>query len=241
MNENPRPVAIAVRNITKSYGSKAVLKNVSIEVTSGESLIILGPNGAGKTTLLKIMATILRASSGELLIDGMNSQKEPEKVRRKIGAVMHDVFFYPNLTACENLEFYCRLYDVPSAQLRVKEVVEMVGLTARMHDRVGIFSRGMQQRLSIARALLHNPSIMLLDEPDTGLDQEALEKLWKDIKGQEGNRTIIAATHSLDRAYALGSRFLILNAGKLVREIKQEELDKAKLARIYHDSAGVVQ
>jgi heme exporter protein A len=106
---------------------------------------------------------------------------------------------------------------------------------------VGIFSRGMKQRLSIARALLHNPSIMLLDEPDTGLDQEALEKLWSVIRGQARNRTIIATTHSLERAYELGTRFVILNCGKLVNETKKLELDAVKLARIYHESTGVAK
>jgi ABC-type multidrug transport system ATPase subunit len=241
VNEASTSLAIVARGITKSYGTKTVLKNVSLEVSAGESLIVLGPNGAGKTTLIKIMATVLRASAGELLIDGLSPHKEPEKVRRKLGAVMHDVFFYPNLTAYENLEFYCRLYDVPEIRQRVNEVVEIVGMTARLNDRVGIFSRGMKQRLSIARALLHNPSIMLLDEPETGLDQEALNILWKVIRGQAGYRTIIATTHSLERAYELGDRFVILNTGKLVTETRKDGLDVARLEQIYCNSTGIVK
>jgi len=241
VSEKSRALTIAARNITKLYGAKTVLKNIGIEVFAGESLMVLGPNGAGKTTLVKIIASVLRPSSGELLIDGLNPHKEPEKVRRKIGAVMHDVFFYANLTADENLEFYCRLYDVPNMRQRINEVVEAVGMTTSLHERVGIFSRGMKQRLSIARALLHNPSILLLDEPDTGLDQDALGNLWSVIKGQSGSRTIIATTHNLDRAYALGSRFVILNSGKVVSEIKKDGLDMDKLTQIYHQSTGVAK
>jgi heme exporter protein A len=241
MNEPSAPMAVIARNITKSYGEKTVLKNVTIEVPAGESLIVLGPNGAGKTTLIKIIATVLRASAGEIMVDGINPQKQAEKVRRLLGAVMHDVSFYPNLTACENLEFYGRLYGVPGIRQRIDEVVDTVGMTRRLHDRVGIFSRGMKQRLSIARALLHNPSIMLLDEPDTGLDQEALGNLWKVIKGQSGVRTIIATTHSLERAYELGTRFVILNCGKLVNDTHKIDIDAVNLARIYHENSGTVK
>ncbi len=232
--------AIEARDITKSYGPHTVLKGVGIKVPAGESLVILGPNGAGKTTLIKVLATIMKPTSGELYIAGRDPRKSPEEVRRRLGVVAHDVFFYYNLTARENLEFYSRLYNVSDAAERIPEVVEMVGMTARLNDRVGIFSRGMQQRLSIARALLHRPEIMLLDEPDTGLDQQALATLWRVMKGLDAERrTVIATTHSLERAFDLADRFVILRGGTVANMIDKKGLDVNRLHTIYHESTAV--
>ncbi len=230
---------IEVEGLTKSFGSYPALRGLDFKVSEGESLVLLGPNGAGKTTLLKILATIMNPSSGKLLIAGLNAKTDAEKVRSHIGVVAHQVFFYSNLTAFENLEFYSRMYGVRGYRERIAEIVEMVGLTPRINDRVGTFSRGMQQRLSIARALLHKPDIIFLDEPETGLDQEALSMLWRLVRGEEKEkRTVVLTTHSLERALEMGDRFMILNRGKIAHEAARKGLDLPGLRQVYRENTG---
>ena len=142
---------IEVQGLTKSFGNHPALRGVDLEVKPGESVVIFGPNGAGKTTLIKILATIMNPSSGKVLIGGLDFKKNAEEIRRSIGVVTHQTFLYNNLTAHENLEFYCRMYDVPKVKERISEVAAMVGMISRLHDQVGTLSRGMQQRISIAR------------------------------------------------------------------------------------------
>ena len=232
--------AIKIQGLTKSFGNHLALRGVDLEVGQGESVIIFGPNGAGKTTLIKILATIMSPSSGRILIDGLNLKDNAEDIRRRIGVVIHQTFLYGNLTAYENLEFYSRLYDVPDHKKRIHEVVDMVGMTSRLHDRVNFLSRGMQQRLSIARSLLHKPAIMLLDEPETGLDQQAISMLWETLQvGKQGKRSLIITTHNLERGLELGDRMLILDKGKIVYEGSRQELDLASLKEAYQYSTKV--
>ncbi len=148
---------IQIEGLTKSFGNHQALRGMDLNVQHGESIAIFGPNGAGKTTLIRILATVINPSSGKVTVDGLNLKDNAEEVRRKIGVVTHQTFLYRNLTAYENLEFYSRLFDVPRHKERIREVVDMMGMTPRLHDRIGTFSRGMQQRLSIARSLLHRP------------------------------------------------------------------------------------
>ncbi|HLB28407.1 MAG TPA: ABC transporter ATP-binding protein, partial [Dehalococcoidales bacterium] len=178
--------AIKAEGLTKAFGSRLTLRGIDLQINPGESAVIFGPNGAGKTTLLKVLATIMNPSSGKVFIDGLDAKARAEEARRRIGIVTHHTFLYGNLTAYENLDFYGRLYDVPARQERIKELVEMVGMTARLHHRVATFSRGMQQRISIARSLLHRPSIMLLDEAETGLDRQATAMLWAAMRMEGG-------------------------------------------------------
>ena len=182
----------------------------------------------------------MNPSSGKVLVDGLNLKNNAEEIRRKIGVVTHQTFLYNNLTAYENLEFYSRMYDVPRRKERIHEVVAMVGMTSRLHDRVGTLSRGMQQRLTIARSLLHKPAILLLDEPETGLDQEAISMLWKTLRTDgEGKRTIILTTHNLERGLEIGERLLILDKGKIVYEGSRQVLDLAALKKAYENSTRV--
>ncbi len=232
--------AIEVQGLTKSFGSHLALRGIDLEVGQGESVVIFGPNGAGKTTLIKVLATIMNPSSGRVLIDGLNLKSNAEEMRRRIGVVAHQTFLYSNLTAYENLEFYSRMYDVPRRKERIHEVVAMVGMTSRLHDRVGTLSRGMQQRLSIARSLLHKPAIMLLDEPETGLDQQASSMLWEVLQTEGGGkRTIVLTTHNLERGLELGNRLLILDKGKIVYEGSRQVLDLAGLKEVYQYSTRV--
>ncbi|MBA7529030.1 ABC transporter ATP-binding protein NatA [subsurface metagenome] len=232
--------AIQVQGLTKSFGSHLALRGIDLEVRRGESVVICGPNGAGKTTLIKVLATIMNPSSGRVLVDGLNLKNNAEELRRRIGVVTHQTFLYSNLTAYENLKFYSRMYDVPTVKERIHEVAAMMGMTSRLYDRVGTLSRGMQQRLSIARSLLHKPSIMLLDEPETGLDQQAISMLWEALQTEgEGKRTIILTTHSLERGLELGERLLILDQGKIVYQSSTQALDLAGLKQAYQHSTRV--
>jgi len=240
LNSASRAWAIQVQGLTKSLGSHLTLRGIDLEVRQGEFVVIFGPNGAGKTTLIKVLATIMNPSSGRVLVDGLNLKNDAEEIRRRIGVVTHQTFLYSNLTAYENLEFYCRMYDVPRGKERIDEVVAIVGMTSRLYDRVGTLSRGMQQRLSIARSLLHKPAIMLLDEPETGLDQQAISMLREALQTErEGKRTIILTTHSLERGLELGDRLLILDKGKIVYEGSRQALDLAGLKQAYQHSTRV--
>jgi heme exporter protein A len=203
-------------------------------------LVIFGPNGAGKTTLIKVLATIMNPSSGRVLLDGLSLKSSVEEIQRRIGVVSHQTFLYSNLTAYENLKFYSRMYDVPSSKERISEVVAMVGMTSRLYDRVGTLSRGMQQRLSIARALLHRPAVMLLDEPETGLDQQATSLLWEALKAEgDGKRTIILTSHSLERGLEVCDQVAILARGKIAFRQPRPGLDLAGLKEAYQRSTMV--
>ena len=235
----PQDFAIEANRLYKSFNEKVALKEVDFKVAAGESLAVFGPNGAGKTTLIKILASIMNPSSGTVLINGLSARGEAEKVRRQIGVVTHNTFLYNNLTAFENLDFYRRLYDVPRE--RILEVSALVGLQNRLHDYAGILSRGMQQRLSIARALLHKPGIILLDEPETGLDQQASDLLWQVLKNNDKEkRTLIMATHSLERGLQVADRVVILVRGQIVFQGKKPDLDLAGLKQAYKLYTGVI-
>jgi heme exporter protein A len=233
----PTNKAIDVKGLTKSFNNHRALRDINLVVNQGESLVVLGPNGAGKSTLVKVLATIMKPTSGEIIINGLHHNKRTDEIRRQTGVVTHEPFFYNNLTTHENMEFYSRMYDIPNLKERIKEVVELVGMTSRLYERVGTLSRGMQQRLSIARALLHHPSVMFLDEPETGLDQQALAVLWKVVKGDEiKKRTIILTTHNLELGLDLSNSVVILSHGTIVYEQSQDSLNLNSLKQIYENS-----
>jgi heme exporter protein A len=233
-------LAIEANRLCKSFDEHPALRDIDLKIHFGESLAVFGPNGAGKTTLIKILATIMNPSSGSILVDGISAKDNAEEARRKIGVVSHNTFLYGNLTAYENLDFYRRLYDMP--EKRILEVAEMVGMQTRLHDYVSTLSRGMQQRFSIARALLHKPSIILLDEPETGLDQQALAFLWEVLKsGDKEKRTVIIATHNLDRGLEVSDRVLILARGRIVFERLKSELNITELKQAYQIYASEIK
>ncbi|MFC2003287.1 heme ABC exporter ATP-binding protein CcmA [Chloroflexota bacterium] len=232
--------AIETQGLTKSFGHRLALRDIDLQVRPGETVVIFGPNGAGKTTLIKVLATIMNPSSGSVFVDGLPIKNNAEEIRRKIGVVTHQTFLYSNLTAYENLEFYSRMYDVPRAKERIHEVLAMVGMNPRLYERVGTLSRGMQQRLSLARALLHNPAIMLLDEPETGLDQQAISMLRQSLQTERGEkRTTILTTHNLERGFELCDCLLILAKGKIVYQESTKTLDLAGLKQVYQQYTGL--
>jgi heme ABC exporter ATP-binding subunit CcmA len=232
---------ITVDNLSKKFGRKKVLIDLDLSVSKGEFLTIFGPNGAGKTTLIKIISTLARPTAGEIKVDGHDINEEPLEVRGALGVISHDLYLYDELTAEENLRFYGKMYSYPADRLneRIVKLLEEIGLQLRMKDRVGTFSRGMKQRLSIARAILHKPKILLLDEPYTGLDQHAtgiLTKILKRLHTQD--RTIIMTTHNLEMGFELCDRAAILAKGTIVFQKSKHELDVKKFKKIYLEKVG---
>jgi len=230
---------ITVRGLSKRFGAKWALRDVNLDVSQGEFLTIFGPNGAGKTTLIRILGTLSKPSSGEVSINGIPLRRAAVALRRSIGVVSHQTFLYPDLTAEENLLFYGRMYAIPNLLSRVDEVLELVRLTGRRHDPVRTYSRGMQQRLSIARAILHDPAIMLLDEPFTGLDPEAsatLSEVFRRLVREE--RTVLMTTHDLGHGLELADRVAILFRGRVVYQATRDELENENFRTIYREKVA---
>ena len=229
---------IIVKKLVKRYGPITVLRELDFEVSSGEFVALLGPNGAGKTTLLRILATLSKPNSGLVQVASYKLPEQAVFVREQLGVVSHLPLLYGDLSADENLAFYSRLYDV--APKRREHVLELVGLSPRKNDLVRTFSRGMQQRLAIGRAILHSPRILLLDEPHTGLDQEAgeiLDKVLREV-ALEG-RTVIMTSHDLVRAAELASRLVVLSKGKIRTSLTKEQFESADLVALYRGALEV--
>jgi heme exporter protein A len=225
---------IEVRRLVKNFGLKVVLRGLEFHAEPGEFVALLGPNGAGKTTFLRILASLSRPTLGEVRLAGFQLPSQAAAVRRILGVVSHQPLLYGDLTAEENLRFYGRMYGVSRLESRTAEVLEMVGLSARRRDLVRQFSRGMQQRLAIGRAILHDPEIMLFDEPHTGLDQEAaamLDGVLREVAAK--GRTVVMTSHDLARASELATRIDILSKGVIARTVTRQELDPAALPALY--------
>ena len=225
---------IEVKKLVKRFGLKTILRGLDFSVESGEFVALLGPNGAGKTTFLRILATLSRPSMGLVKVAGHHLPNEAAQVRAKLGVVSHLPLLYPDLTAEENLRFYAKMYGIPNYQSRITEVLEMVGLEHRRKDLVRTFSRGMQQRLAIGRAVIHDPEVMLFDEPYTGLDQDASEMLDEVLRSvaAEG-RTVVMTSHDLARAEDLATRFDILSRGMITASATQKDFQNTNLLAFY--------
>ncbi len=225
---------IEVKKLVKRFGLKTILRGLDFSVEPGEFVALLGPNGAGKTTFLRILATLSRPSLGNVKIAGHHLPNEAAQVRSKLGVVSHMPLLYPDLTAEENLRFYGRMYGIGEMEARITEVLEMVGLENRRKDLVRTFSRGMQQRLAIGRAVIHDPEVMLFDEPYTGLDQDASEMLDDVLRtvAAEG-RTVVMTSHDLARAEELATRFDILSRGVITATTTQNQLKDTNLLSFY--------
>ena len=225
---------IEVRRLVKTFGLKPVLRGLDLHLEPGEFVALLGPNGAGKTTLLRILASLARPSLGEVRLAGHRLPGEAAAVRRIVGVVSHQPLLYGDLTAEENLRFYAQMYGLPQAGRRIDEVLAVVGLDRRRRDRVREYSRGMQQRLAIGRAVLHDPQILLFDEPHTGLDQEAssmLDGVLRQVAGR--GRTVLMTSHDLLRAADLASRIDILSGGVIARSISRAQSEWGDLPSLY--------
>lgn len=228
---------IEVRKLVKRFGLKTVLRGLDFRVEPGEFVALLGPNGAGKTTFLRILASLSRPSLGEVTIAGYRLPAQSAAVRRRLGVVSHLPLLYGDLTADENLRFYGRMYAVQDLDRRLAEVLDLVGLSSRRRDLVRTYSRGMQQRLAIGRAVLHDPDVMLFDEPHTGLDQDAsnmLDGVLRQVAA--AGRTVVMTSHDLARAADLASRFDVLSRGVVAASVQRSEIDPNQLLAFYRQT-----
>lgn len=235
---------IEIRKVVKAYGYFPVLRGIDLTISSGQFVALLGPNGSGKTTLLRMLAGLSKPTAGAITIGGWSIPEEIMAVRKQLGIVSHLTLLYDSLTAEENLTFFARLYDIPAEEQpeRVATMLARVGLEKRAKDVVQTFSRGMQQRLAIARALIHDPAILLLDEPFTGLDQDAsalLDNLLREVAGiGEGGRTAIMTTHDLRRAYRLTTHVAIISRGKIGYYGPTADMGELDLPQKYAETIG---
>ncbi len=207
---------IRCEHIEKRFGYRRVLRDVSFSVAAGEVLSLLGANGSGKTTLLRIIASLDRPDKGEVWLGPVPLSTASHEIRRYVGVVAHAPLLYDRLTGNENLRFFARLYDLEEPQRRIEQLLRTLDLWRWRDSSVRTYSRGMSQRLAIARALLHDPPVVILDEPDTGLDRESLKQITELIRQlRERDRAVLVTTHSMERAVAWADRVVELRAGRL--------------------------
>lgn len=228
--------SLEVQGLKKSFGFKPILRDVNLNADAGECVALLGANGAGKTTLLRILAALSSPTSGTVCLNGLDIERDAQQIRRIIGFVAHTPYLYDELTARENLLFFGKMYSVRDAKERTRQLLRRVGLEKRVNERVHTLSRGQVQRLSLARALLHSPQLLLLDEPDTGLDQEGNE-LLADILSEHVMQggSVLFTTHQLEHALALSDTVLILSGGRIVSRQATNGLALDTMRQQYHE------
>ncbi len=246
----PEP-AIQVSELSKHFGPATALGRVDFSLAAGEFLTIFGPNGAGKTTMMRIIATLARPSSGSVRIFGHDVSSAPAAIRRRIGLVTHRSLLYGSLSALQNVAFFARMFGVDNAEDRAREILVKMGLEHRMDDPVQTYSRGMEQRCAIARALVHEPDILLLDEPFSGLDPDAVVRLQNLVACPNGAadpngaarpdrapRTVILTSHDLSRGAELATRVAILARGRLVFDAPAKDIAAGTMPEVYREHTG---
>lgn len=238
---NEQSLAIQVKGLSKSFTGPPVLRDLDMEIPWGRRYVLFGGNGSGKTTLIKSLATLSRPDAGWFQVGGFDRSQGPQ-LRRSIGVVTHQPLLYADLTGYETLRFYGRMFRVPDLDHRIELVTEQMGVTRYLQARVGTLSHGMQKRLSLARALLHDPPILLLDEPETGLDQEALELLDAVLTGSESaNKTVLITTHNMELGLSYGDTIAILAQGRIAYQESRDSLDEAEFRDTFTRYLGMAQ
>jgi len=219
-----RDEILFAKNIAKSFGALNVLNSINLSIKRGDRYTLFGSNGVGKTTLVKILSTIMPADSGELILFGKKINRRVKDIKNFIGFMSHESFLYNELTAWENLNFYADLYSINEKEKKIEDILKEIGLFHRSYDRVGTFSRGMRQRLSLARAILHSPELIFLDEPYAGLDIKA-QKMLNDIIRRLNNegKTFFFIIHNIAEVFNITNKIGILSQGKIVYEFEGDE------------------
>jgi len=232
-------VILRAEHLTRRYSDAIALRDVSLSLTPGDCVALLGPNGAGKTTLIRVLGTSLRPSQGTLTVGGIDALRHPARARSQLGLVGHQTLLYGDLSVHENLQLYGRLYGVPELPARITEVLDTVGLGDHRDALVRTLSRGMQQRAAVARAILHQPRVLLLDEPETGLDdasQTALRELLREWA--DGGRAVLVSSHRLEWVQEMVNRAIVLREGELVDELQLRSPSAPMLAARYRELVG---
>jgi ABC-2 type transport system ATP-binding protein len=220
---------LEVNSLTKSYGKLMAVSGVSFRVARGETIGLLGPNGAGKTTTVSIIAGLMSPDSGEVLIEGQPVKSDTDPVKRKIGLVPQDMALYDQLTALDNLTFFAALYSISGAKARqaIDDALKLVELSDRADDKVGTFSGGMKRRLNLAAALLHDPQILLLDEPTVGVDPQSRNAIFENLEAlKKRGKTLVYTTHYMEEAERLCDRIVIVDHGKVIADDTLQGLHK---------------
>ncbi len=231
-SENQR--AVDIQGIRKAFGANAVLEQVDLSLEAGEALALLGPNGAGKTTLVKILATLLRPSSGGGRVVGFDLLREVEAIRARVGILAHGSYVYEDLTAEENLRFWATMAGLPADAGALRKALAAVDLEPVAGERARTFSSGMKRRLALARILLGAPRLLLLDEPYAGLDQQGKKWLEDVLLGfKEKGGAVLMATHSFGRGLGIADRVAILSGGRIVLNRPRASMDLEELHRLY--------
>lgn len=227
---------LTTSQISKYFGHRKIVNDVSLTIDAGEVVAIFGPNGAGKTTLIKILATLLRPTSGRIHIEDIDVIADYVKVRHLMGVVIHEHLAYPEFTPFENLRFFGQMYGIDNLDARCKTLLGEVGLSRFVHEPLHIFSRGMTQRFMIAKALLHDPLILLLDEPFSGLDTSARQFVMDRIaQEQEKGKAILITTHNTELGYHIGTRFHFMIDGTLEESTDKDDISEETLLQNYQD------
>ena len=234
-----RPLMVHLDRVTKRFGASSALQGINLQLESGKCLGLVGPNGAGKTTLLKILSTLTVPSSGTVTIAGLDASRAAERIRPLLGVLSHRTFLYGHLTAFENLHFYGRMLGVIQLGERIREVLETVGLATLGRQLVRTYSRGMQQRLAIARAILHRPRLLLLDEPYNALDGQAVARLQELLRQLSGEgHTVVISTHDLPRGFELCDEIAIQRRGRIVDQINTSQNTLSTFSQLYSRHVG---
>lgn len=227
-------MVINVKSVSKAFDTRNVLRDITIDIDTKQAVLICGINGAGKTTLLRIIAGLLQPDQGSVKLCGYNIQKDPEKAKSQFGMISHKSMVYPELTVLENLSFFARLYGVKDSDANITELLQDVGLLSYRYDTASILSRGLLQRLAIARALVHHPALLLADEPFTGLDAKASHHLITFLNEFTNNGgTIVMTTHDINIGLQCCNRVVVLDKSNLIFDARTSDIDKERFLKDY--------
>ena len=231
--------AVHIRGLTKYHGNRLALRGLDLDSPWGQVLSVFGPNGSGKTTLVRLLSGLSRPTSGSIRIGGLNPETNGAAVRQVLGVLTHKTFLYDDLTVLENLRFHARMFGIDDLDARIEEVCAILDITSYLNTRVRTLSNGMQKRVSLTRAFIHHPRLLILDEPEAGLDQEALSlvgSLLKDHRSQGG--TAIVTTHNVEWGMSYADRIIILSKGRISYDANADVVDANAFRETYRRQTG---